>query len=124
MSSRKGFPDALVQEIRHTCSVHCRELVFQKRSDGANQAGQNELMFKAFHGSEAHQSVLSQFVEATGAYASAFERYAIQNNREGNDTRTEGYMLELKESFHSEQGMFGQLSTALLIMPTNITFIL
>jgi hypothetical protein len=96
-----SLPDYLVQEIRATVAVVCREMVMTKKADGASSAKQEETMMKAFHGSAGYASVLTQLIDGKQPFDSLFDRQEIENNREGNEFRSgSGAMLELKELFH------------------------
>jgi hypothetical protein len=97
-------PDAVCQEFCNLVAVLCRKLVFTRKSDGANTATQLELMEKAFHGSPGYASVLDEVLLGKGDYAELYIKHELENNREGNELRTEGNMLELKETFHRVTG--------------------
>ncbi|CAB9518732.1 unknown protein [Seminavis robusta] len=91
------FPDYLLQECRNALSVHCRDIVMTDKGSGEVTSGQQELQQKVFHGSAGYASALDTFIEGKGYYASLFDRTPIENNREGNQERQSGYMLELKD---------------------------
>lgn len=100
-----NIPDSLLQELRATAAVVCREIVFtRKEADGATTNRQNIVMEKAFHGSEGYASVLDEMMDGKGSFSSMFQRLELVNNREGNDKRMDGHMLELKELFHRRTG--------------------
>ena len=72
-----------------------------KAGDGEKQAGQELLMEKVLHGSEGYASNLDLFLEGKGVFEMAFVRHSLENNREGNELRKNGSMLELRELLHS-----------------------
>ena len=80
-----------------------------EKSEGALSAKQIDIVFKAFHGSDAYASYSEQFMKGSGVFESAFDRKPIENNRDGNDDRSSGgtgtaEMLELKELLHCRPG--------------------
>ena len=97
------MPASLVQEIQNTLAIHCREIVYQAKAKGAKMDKQMEIMFKAFHGTEAHASVLDSFIMGTGLYSEAFDKADIDVNRAGNQDRAaDGCMLLLKDLLHCD----------------------
>jgi len=98
------MPASLVQEIQNTLAIHCREIVYQAKAKGAKMDKQEmEIMFKAFHGTEAHASVLDSFIMGTGLYSEAFDKADIDVNRAGNQDRAaDGCMLLLKDLLHCD----------------------
>lgn len=85
-------------------AVYCREMCFSDKAGGETKSGQHLLQEKVFHGSSGYASVLETLLEGKGAYASMFDCLPIQNNREGNEHRTSGFMLELKDIFTCDEG--------------------
>lgn len=70
---------------------------------GAKIEKQVDFCYKAFHGTESHQSVVDLLLKGSGYYANAFERVDIEVNRAGNEDRASlGVVLELKEHFHCD----------------------
>ena len=95
--TKTGLQDYLIQELRCTAAaVVCRELVFERKADGADSERQMLLQEKACHGSEGHESVLHQLMCGKGKFQEMFLRLDIDNCREGNELRRDGAMLELK----------------------------
>ena len=97
-------PDTVCQEFRNLVALLCREMVFTRKSDGANSTSQMELMEKAFHGSPGYGSILDEVMLGKGEYGELYTKHELENNREGNDLRTEGNMAELKEILHRHPG--------------------
>jgi len=100
-----ALPDPLVQEMRNTLALHCREIVMVNRADGEKNDKQMQLYFKCFHGSVSHASVLGLFLTGRGLFAGAFEKADLENNRAGNDDRANdgfGCMLMLKDVLHCD----------------------
>jgi hypothetical protein len=52
------LPDIVVQEIRNTLALHCRDIVMANKADGEKSDKQALLVGKCFHGTESHASVL------------------------------------------------------------------
>ena len=78
-------------------------------SEGAMNDKQLQCMYKSFHGTPGFASYGKNFMEGKGIFKEAFDRYPMQNNREGNDARgasgaTE--MLELRELLHCRPGKY------------------
>ena len=87
--------------------AYCRELVMTGRAEGAMSDKQLLCMFKSFHGSPGYASFAKQLMDGKGVFKEAFERYPIENNREGNGARGgtgNAEMLELREILHCRQG--------------------
>jgi len=95
-------PDCVIQELRNLLALHCRELTMTKKAKGADTGNQENMHCQSFHGTESHQSVLDLFLQGNGPYFAAFEKVPIEVNRAGNDSRTDGYMWELKPLLHRE----------------------
>jgi len=93
------LPDYILQELRNTLALHCREICMEEQAEGAREETQHDLHYKAFHGTEAHASVLDLLLNAKGPYWAAFEQVDIEVNRHGNDSRSE-CMWELKDLLH------------------------
>ncbi|CAB9529025.1 hypothetical protein (Partial), partial [Seminavis robusta] len=91
------FADYLVQECRSMVATQCREICMADKADGKDLDGQKELMGKCFHGSAGYGSCLTNLIEGKGDYASLYDRMAIENNREGNELRKDGYSLILRD---------------------------
>jgi hypothetical protein len=100
-----AFPGHLVQEMRNLLAVICRETCMTDRASGEQVSVQQTLHEKVFHGSAGYASILTNFMEGKGDAASMFSRIPIENNREGNDERRAGYMLQLKDIFSCDEGM-------------------
>jgi len=100
------LPDVVVQDIRNTLALHCREIVMKGKADGEKSNKQDQLFFKSYHGTEAHASVLDLFMHGNGLYTNAFEKAEIEPNRAGNDERAKGngLMLVLKDVLHCDPG--------------------
>jgi len=100
-----ALPDSLVQEIRTTLGLHCRDIVMSTKADGEKSDKQAQLLYKCFHGTESHASVLKQFMQGRGLYSEIYEKAEIEPNRAGNDARaTDGAMLLLLEIIHCDPG--------------------
>ena len=98
------LPDAIVQEIRHLLSVHCKETVYGDAADGADSKGQVKMMEKVYHGSGGYASVMDKFIKGEGEYANCFHKIPMQNNREGNEERSgTTEMLQLMTVFHCDE---------------------
>ena len=97
-------PDALIQELRNMLALHAREMLMETKADGAKTDKQCVIMEKVFHGSEQYYSVLDAMCEAKGIYSALFDRHELEVNREGNEHRKGGVMLELKPIFHNNAG--------------------
>ena len=80
-------------------ALHCREICMEEQAEGAKEETQQELHFKAFHGTEACASVVDLLLSAKGHYFAAFEQVDMEVNRAGNDARSE-CMWELKDLLH------------------------
>eukprot|EP00797_Seminavis_robusta_P010107 Sro1741_g294620.2 (528) ;mRNA; f:3968-5628 len=74
------------------------------KADGENTSRQQALMEDVFHGSAGYASVLDLFMQGGGEFASIFDRVPIENNREGNELRTGGYALVMKDIFSCDEG--------------------
>ncbi|CAB9505600.1 expressed unknown protein [Seminavis robusta] len=98
------LPDALLQEIRNLVAVECKDVCMKDRAGGANSVQQEVFMQKVFHGSAGYASVLDKLTTGKGAYASLFDRVALENNRQGNEERSSGYMLVLKDIASCDEG--------------------
>lgn len=107
-----SIPLTIIQEVRNLVAIHARELVMA--GEDAARVGQAVMQGKVFHGSEGYESVLSQFMKASGHYAACFDRVPIENFMEGNSQRSEGFALELKPILHCDQGKYEADSTAAL----------
>jgi hypothetical protein len=98
-----AFPDYLVQEIRSLIAVLCRnKVMIGKSGDGETVGGQELLIEKMFHGSEGYASHVDLFMSGKGAFEMAFIKSELENNREGNEVRPEGFMLELRSVLHCD----------------------
>jgi hypothetical protein len=96
-------PDYIVQEIRSLVAVLCRNKTMTGKSgDGETVRGQELLMEKMFHGSEGYASHVDLFLSGKGAFEMAFIRSEMENNREGNEARSGGFMLELRCTLHCD----------------------
>lgn len=96
-------PDFILQELKNTVAVVCRELVYTKKSEGATIGNQEIFMEKVYHGSEGYASVLTEMLDGKGSFVPLFNKMDIESNREGNNLRTRAAcMLELKEIFHRQ----------------------
>jgi hypothetical protein len=99
------LPDIVVQEIRNTLALHCRDIVMANKADGEKSDKQALLVGKCFHGTESHASVLKLFMEGRGLYENIYEKVEIEPNRAGNDDRgKEGVMLMLLDIIHCDPG--------------------
>ena len=104
MTMTSKLPDAIVQEIRHLLSVHCKETVYGDAADGADSKGQVKMMEKVYHGSGGYASVMDKFIKGEGEYANCFHKIPMQNNREGNEERSgTTEMLQLMTVFHCDE---------------------
>ncbi|CAB9496563.1 unknown protein [Seminavis robusta] len=100
------FADYLVQECRSMVATQCGEICMADKADGKDLDGQKELMGKCFHGSAGYGSCLTNLIEGKGDYASLYDRMAIENNREGNELRKDGYSLILRDLVSCDEGKF------------------
>ena len=98
--SNSNVPDALQQELRNLVALHCREVLMSTKSDGLKKDAQVLVLEKVFHGSAGYSSALDAMLEGKGFYASLFQKLDLEINRAGNDSRKEGFMLELLPIFH------------------------
>ena len=106
------LPDIVVQEIRNTLAVHCREICMSNKADGEKTDKQMQLLYKCFHGTESHASVLDLFLTGRGLYAAAFDKVDLENNRAGNEDRAKagfGCMLMLRDLLHCDPSEFFDL---------------
>ena len=92
------IPDAILQEAKALMALHAREIVIQKKE--MKESGQLLMMEKVFHGSVGFGSVLDAFFETKGFYKHLFVKRDLELNRQGNELRTQGYMLELDPMVH------------------------
>jgi hypothetical protein len=98
------FGLGLVNEFRNLLAVVCREKCMSDKATGETVGGQHLFHEKLFHGTAEHASVLDMFLAGKGDAASMYEKVPIENNREGNERRTETYMLELRDIFTCDIG--------------------
>jgi hypothetical protein len=85
----------ILQELCNLTAVHCHEMIFADRADGEDKEGQIVLLFKVFHGSACHSSVVNTPIESTGPHESAHFRVPMENNcAEGNENH-DTVMLQL-----------------------------
>ena len=96
----RPIPDALVQELRSLMAIHCREIVMTSKGDGLETAGQEELARKVFHGTEGYASILDAMMAGKGWYAPLFQRQELEVNRQNNEYRTDGFVMELLPMLH------------------------
>jgi len=81
-----SLPDYILQEVRTLLAVQCREILMAVKPDGEDGEGQKDFMYKSFHGTENHQSVLDLFMRGSGTYINAFDTAEIEVNRAGNES--------------------------------------
>ena len=74
------------------------------KASGESVAGQQQLQEKVFHGSTGYASILTSCLSGKGMAESLYNRLPIENNREGNENRSNGHMLQLKEVLSCEDG--------------------
>ena len=74
------------------------------KGDGLESGGQEELARKVFHGSAGYASVLDAMMAGKGFYAPLFQRHELEVNRQNNEFRTDGFMMELLPMFHLNEG--------------------
>jgi hypothetical protein len=98
------FSVHLTQEIRNLAAVLCREVCMVDKAQGETAAAQQTLIEKVFHGSAGYASVLTNILEGKGDFAFMFNRIPIENNREGNESRSGSHMLQLLDIFSCDQG--------------------
>ena len=99
-----SLPDYILQEVRTLLGVQCREILMASKPDGEDGEGQKDCMFKSFHSTENHHSVLDLFLRASGYYVNALDTTEIEVNRAGNESRGScGHMLVLKDLLHRDQ---------------------
>lgn len=94
-----SLPDYLLQELRNVLALHCREKCVEEYAEGEKEDAQQELCYKAFHGTDACASVVDLMLSANGPCFTAFEQVDIEVNRAGNE-KCEEFMLELKDILH------------------------
>jgi len=63
---------------------------------GETVAGQITLQEKVFHGSSGYASLLTSCISGKGTTECLYDKLPIENNREGNDQRSNGHMLRFK----------------------------
>ncbi len=98
------FPSSLVQELRSLVPVISREACMTGKASGETTQGQQLLQEQDFHGSSNYASALTNIMEGKGYAACMFNRLPIDNNREGNEHRTESHMLQLLDMFTCDEG--------------------
>ena len=74
------------------------------KASGKSVGSQQILQEKVFHGSTGYASILSSCLSGKGTAESLYNRLPIENNREGNDNRSNGHMLQLKDVLTCEEG--------------------
>lgn len=78
-----------------------------KKADGADTDKQENMMEKIYHGHEGFNSILVQLMAGKEPFAAMFDQHELENNREGNELRSqsgENTMQELKQLFHRHSG--------------------
>ena len=85
-------------------ALHSRDILMSSKADGIKSEGQMVLMEKVFHGSSGFSSVIDAMMEGKGFYGHLFQKVALEINRQGNEHRTNGFMLELLPMFHLHEG--------------------
>lgn len=113
--SAKALPDALLQELRCLLALHARDILMESKADGEKTDGQMAVMEKVYHGSNGFASVLDAMMEAKGFYGHLFQKIPLEVNRQGNEHRTNGSMLELLPIFHLQEGEVFINSSSLLV---------
>jgi len=98
----KRLPDKVLQELRCLLAVEGREMTMGREGEGLKGKEQDQHIGKTFHGSEGHASVLDKFLEGKCPHDQCFNKLPLENNREGNDKRKDGYVHELKEILHCD----------------------
>lgn len=98
------FPLVLVNEFRNLLAVVCRESCMADKASGETVGGQQVFHEKLFHGSKEYSSILDKFLAGKEHAASMYHKVPVENNREGNEERTETYMLQLKDIFTCDEG--------------------
>ena len=71
--------------LRTLLATVCREMVHEKKQEGAKEEKQMDTMERPFHGLDGYASVLDQLVEAKAPFSHLFNELKIENNREGNE---------------------------------------
>jgi hypothetical protein len=100
----KNFPLPLVQEVRNLVALLCREACMKDKASGETVDGQKILHEKCFHGDASRVSLLDKVCSGKGDFASMYAKIPIENNREGNDERSDSYMLQLLDIFSCDIG--------------------
>lgn len=95
---------AVVEELKNLAALHAREIVMSTKADGMKTEGQIELMYKVYHGSAGYASTVSTMMDGKAFYAAVFDKLILEVNRQGNEERKNGVMLEIKQIYHSDEG--------------------
>lgn len=61
---------------------------------------------KILQGTDGYASVADAMIDQKGFYAHLFVKHPLEVNRQGNEHRTGGFMLELKPLLHLQPGTF------------------
>ena len=83
-------------------SIEAHEVLYQTKS--SKKSKQAVVMDKVYHGSDGFSSIVDKMINGHGIFAAMFEKMDLENNREGNEYRKQGYMLELKPLFSLNSG--------------------
>ena len=93
-----GLHDSVTQEILNLLSLHARDVLMVQKAGGAKDVQQESFVEDVYHGSEAHASLLQQFIDGKSPYDGLFEQLPITNNRPGNNDRAStGFTLRLRD---------------------------
>ena len=103
MASKKGLPDALLQEVRCLLALDARNHVMTQKGSMKSES-QMRMLEKIFQGSDGFASVIDAMIEQKGFYSSMFNKLPLEVNRQGNEHRTDGFMYELKPVLHCQEG--------------------
>jgi len=98
----KRLPDKVLQELRCLLAVEGREMTMGKEGEGMKGKEQDRHIERTFHGSHGYASIIDKFLDAKHPYDECFNKLPLENNREGNDQRKDGFMYELKELLHCD----------------------
>ncbi|CAB9517845.1 unknown protein [Seminavis robusta] len=96
-----SMPAYVMQELRNTVAVYCRELVMGNKD--MKDSSQEDMMYACYHGDTTRMSHVEGLTKGEEPFTEMFYKLELETNREGNEERAQAkvnYMLELKGTFH------------------------
>ncbi|CAB9523594.1 unknown protein [Seminavis robusta] len=96
-----SMPAYVMQELRNTVAVYCRELVMGNKD--MKDSSQEDMMYSCYHGDTTRMSHVQALTKGEEPFTEMFYKLELETNREGNEERAQArvnYMLELKGTFH------------------------